>query len=337
MKKLIPALVLLLVSAMVLSTSSYAWFSMNKTVSATGMSLTSTAPANLLITNKAGKDGDGNFADGVWASSINASEVYLGKLFPSSTATAQETEVGSPFFFAVTEGQTIGSTNIGGVAETAGENATRFLTTGVVKLIDHDTATPVNNGYWAEYTLYFKTTGDSKLDVYLSAVAITNSGEVKYVSVGSRTTEQNVAGLYTKSGETYTLVTTGNGDGTTEYYTTIDDSVRVALFTVSAGVETLVGVYDLGAENDTVTPISAVTSGTAGDFATGTEFEELVDRDITDNTKYADTNTFEVKGNELVTELLVRVWIEGQNPKCINAVAGDSFGLAFTFNIKEST
>jgi hypothetical protein len=37
MKKLIPALALLIISAVVMSTASYAWFSMNTQVTATGM------------------------------------------------------------------------------------------------------------------------------------------------------------------------------------------------------------------------------------------------------------------------------------------------------------
>lgn len=53
MKKLIPALVLLLVSAMVMSTASYAWFSMNRTVTTTGMQITATVPTQLLIKGSA--------------------------------------------------------------------------------------------------------------------------------------------------------------------------------------------------------------------------------------------------------------------------------------------
>jgi len=49
MKKIIPALALLLISAMVLATSSYAWFSMNATVSATGMSIKATNESGSLI------------------------------------------------------------------------------------------------------------------------------------------------------------------------------------------------------------------------------------------------------------------------------------------------
>ena len=49
MKKLIPALALLLVSAVLLATSSFAWFSMNTTVTVTGMSVTAKVNDNLQI------------------------------------------------------------------------------------------------------------------------------------------------------------------------------------------------------------------------------------------------------------------------------------------------
>ena len=49
MKKLIPALALLLVSAVLLATSSFAWFSMNTTVTVTGMEVKTKVSSNLLI------------------------------------------------------------------------------------------------------------------------------------------------------------------------------------------------------------------------------------------------------------------------------------------------
>ena len=48
-KKLIPALALLLVSAVLMSTASYAWFSMNNKVTVTGMEVTTKVSSNLLI------------------------------------------------------------------------------------------------------------------------------------------------------------------------------------------------------------------------------------------------------------------------------------------------
>lgn len=49
MKKLIPAICLLLISAMMLGTSTYAWFSMNRTVTATNMQVKAVASSSLAI------------------------------------------------------------------------------------------------------------------------------------------------------------------------------------------------------------------------------------------------------------------------------------------------
>ena len=55
-RKLIPALAMLLISAVLMSTASFAWFSMNKTVTATGMSVTAKADQTfLVISNQAGQ------------------------------------------------------------------------------------------------------------------------------------------------------------------------------------------------------------------------------------------------------------------------------------------
>jgi hypothetical protein len=59
-KKIIPALVMLLVSAVLLSTASYAWFSMNTTVTATGMSVTVQVPDSLQISLKGDGTGFGS-------------------------------------------------------------------------------------------------------------------------------------------------------------------------------------------------------------------------------------------------------------------------------------
>ena len=48
MKKLIPALCMLLIAAAMLGTSTYAWFSMNTTVTATGMQVKAKSDAKFL-------------------------------------------------------------------------------------------------------------------------------------------------------------------------------------------------------------------------------------------------------------------------------------------------
>ena len=50
-RKLIPAVAMLLVSASMLSTASYAWFSMNNKVTANGMKVDIVAPGSIEISN----------------------------------------------------------------------------------------------------------------------------------------------------------------------------------------------------------------------------------------------------------------------------------------------
>lgn len=51
-KKIIPALCMLLISAVLMGTSTYAWFSMNTTVSATGMQVTANSDSKFLLISK---------------------------------------------------------------------------------------------------------------------------------------------------------------------------------------------------------------------------------------------------------------------------------------------
>ena len=55
-RKLIPALAMLLISAVMMSTASFAWFTMNTEVTATGITVTAVAPKSLWIMEEAGGD-----------------------------------------------------------------------------------------------------------------------------------------------------------------------------------------------------------------------------------------------------------------------------------------
>lgn len=74
MKKLIPALAMLIVSALVMSSASFAWFTMNRTVETNNMNVTVVAPDNLMIS-----------ADGsIWNTSA---KVDLVAKFPGTSLT----------------------------------------------------------------------------------------------------------------------------------------------------------------------------------------------------------------------------------------------------------
>ena len=100
MKKIIPALALLLISAMVLASASYAWFSMNNSVTVTGMAVKATVSDNLYITaSTAGNDktADANFTSGT-------NQTVTGTLQPVSTVSGL---AGS--FFTTTDAAANGS------------------------------------------------------------------------------------------------------------------------------------------------------------------------------------------------------------------------------------
>ena len=79
-KRLIPALAMLLVSAILLGTSTFAWFSMNTQVTATGMQVKAVAEDGLLIKNELDTDAVTN-----WKVSTTASYGTLVDLAPTST------------------------------------------------------------------------------------------------------------------------------------------------------------------------------------------------------------------------------------------------------------
>jgi len=152
MKKLIPALVLLLVSAIVLSTSSYAWFSMNRTVQATGISLTAAAPTNLVISS----------TGSTYAASASTDENYLGKLFPASTADGKD-------FWAIDDGNVIAGGK-GGPAEAG----TIFKKEKVEIMVQGDDKA---TGYYVDFDFYFKATAADETPLNIGVKKITvNSG-----------------------------------------------------------------------------------------------------------------------------------------------------------------
>ena len=75
--KLVPAFIMLLVSAILVSTASYAWFSMNTVVTATSMKVKAVAEGGIVIsnTNKT-----------TWSSSANA-QINAAEIVPTSAAT----------------------------------------------------------------------------------------------------------------------------------------------------------------------------------------------------------------------------------------------------------
>ena len=80
-RQLIAAIAMVVVSAVALSSSTYAWFVGNNTVTANGLSIKAQSEAGILISHK-----HDNSSDNVWASSASGVYTSAQALYPTSTA-----------------------------------------------------------------------------------------------------------------------------------------------------------------------------------------------------------------------------------------------------------
>ena len=139
MRKLIPAFAMLLVSAIMMSTASFAWFSMNEEVTATGMEIQAKAAGNLLISTAPMTAADQEVE--VEALLINVQNNRKVNLTPITwTDNGQTKEWQIP--------------NDAAVVDPLYGN----LTGGA---LEKYTATDDQDGYFAEYVVYLATAGDA--------------------------------------------------------------------------------------------------------------------------------------------------------------------------------
>lgn len=122
MKKLIPALCMLLVAATLLGTSTYAWFSMNEEVTASSMQIKATTDANLYIAKGASVDLNAITGTAVTDLGVNASSVKPADM--SDDAGTVTVRVANTYTSAPTvnsAGTAATYTDIGTVTSTASE------------------------------------------------------------------------------------------------------------------------------------------------------------------------------------------------------------------------
>ncbi len=302
-KKIVPALSLLLVSVVLVSTATFAWFSMNTTVDASGISLTAVTPVNLLIS----LEDDAGFS--------NAVEIdnYTGALLMPSSI-----DPNSLIFNAVVPGM-VGSGGAGGAAE---NGKTKIMRTSDVGAVADDT-----NGYYAQYVLYLKTTQhlENNAGVYLSSLEVYD----RYVATASDTSVP--ADTYYASDGTYAPVAAGSDltAGQTYLIRKLSKASRVALVVTedAAGDSP---VYFYATEG-----FDAGTKYIVSEFDEVTVFDETRDTTTYSNvfSTYTDAHSFEVNDEAIEVQLLV--WIEGQDSNCVNANSGASLDIALSFSVSE--
>lgn len=278
-RKLIPAIAMLLVAAVTLTSASYAWFTMSREVTANGIQLTAKAPTNLLIASGAGTpDGDPKW-DGSNHTKYDFSTIVTltsgtnaGKLIPASTMDGLE------LWYPTNLTKLDGTFD---TAKTTFEKATKGITSGTGA---------DNDGYYVDIPLWIKNAGTETVKVVLKTQAA----------------EQDDTNL------TAITATTGEGENLE-----LAKAARFAILNEARGAAiTASGKYmykSSAAEYFTTGPIKTVDTGTKlGTEATQAEEEAIRWASLTDNSENV---LFELDG-ETEKEFIVRVWLEGQDKSC---------------------
>lgn len=267
-RRLTMAIILLLVSSLFVTSASYAWFSLAQKVTATGITLGSTAPDNLLIRTESGD----------WSNSIEVNNATGGKkIYPASTAD------GINFYSLTDDGNAING-DLGGVVNDFDIGNLRFQA-------NNNPVTNLADGYYTSYTLYIKTLGSADVEIYVDK-------------------------LISKS-EPHATVN-------------IDDCIRIAIFKDSVSADNLIGIYDAG-DQDIVHPVASLSGTTATLYDKDTPADGEPDDPKSKIGSIGPKITVPGGGTSYVT-LIVNVWIEGQNYKCKNVLAGDTFEIDLKFD-----
>lgn len=199
-RKLIPALAMLLVAAVVMSSASYAWFTMSRQVTAQGMNVTVTAPNNLMI-KETGKE-DSTYAE---LTQLTASNIVL---VPASSTSGKAGEI-----FCLKDGQAVKPSN--GQLFTDGDHKTKLEVGSLAE-------SNVEGAYY-DFKYTIKSDGGQTVNVVVSDIKATLKNDpagdlsVKPVRIAVMKSDESILRIFNpNSGVNHTdnkAVTSIDGDG----------------------------------------------------------------------------------------------------------------------------
>ena len=311
---------MLATSAVMLSTATYAWFTMNKEVQMTGLKMTATTGEGIEISlasitgsNTLTFTGytDNHPSDSIdelgWKSSVAVGQYYdkIGKLKPVSSAD------GATFYDATD-------------ASDKGRQASTF------------TAVTLNDTTMADLTPHGTL---AAADTTVSAdTAANSSGYYVDIPVHIRTTKTGTSAETTEYGDLYCKLIIKNG-GTNDANETLYNAVRVAFIPITANTNPdskIFGVDDEYYNSKVVGAGGSLESSTGivvkNDCVTSADFASVSGVDSGLNIPLAKPG--ETYGH---LDFNVRVWLEGQSTSCYDDKAGQSWNIDLAFSLGEFT
>lgn len=326
-KRIIPAAAMLALSTVMLSTSTYAWFTMNKEVQMTGLNMTATSGEGMEISlaavdesNHITFDGDAfenghpkdAYTETGWKSAVIVGNYYkdIGKLKPASSVDGEH-------LFDATDASNSGKTASKFKALTLGE----FKAEGgggdmaqiqtQTEFLDSNTTVASDGtiGYYVDIPVHLRTSkvkpseSDTKGDIYCKMI-IKNNGA-------------NDDKLY-KAVRVAFIPTTGDTGSTTKIFTV--DELN-AYYTKDG---------DVGKAVNSATNKAAVQNLTKDYVVDTADFQTGEGADSGLKIPYAASS-----GTYGHLDFTVRVWLEGESTSCYDQTAGQSWNIDLAFSLGE--
>lgn len=301
-KKLIPAVAMLTTSAVMLSTATYAWFTLSKTAEVTGIKLTATTPQTIEVSLGNGTGGtveaptNETKDNDLWMNSVATGSVYdtFGKLIPASSVD------GNTLYYttnAIALGKDVQFDNENSPFKSAMDK----LVTAVASnksAVNGDLSASDDDGYYLDIPVWFRTTSTDAVTLGLE-VEIKNSSDDDTKSVLYKAAR--VAILPETKSAQKVFSETG-----AKYY---KDGKAVA----TAGATLAASYGDVSAATE-----ATVTGG------------KVTNPDAT--TQVATVTASTGTGYGGAVKYYIRVWLEGEDEACWNANAGQDFVINLKFH-----
>jgi len=318
-KKLIPAAGSLMVSAVMLATSTYAWFTMNKRVTVNGMEVRTKVGANLLVCQTNVESDYTTSLTQTRAALLEPVSTVDGKTFVYTVnANARGQALENPTWATYSESTTLQNATAGKAGYDSTFNGTygngTSFTSSTVALDDTRTDGSKDGAAYGyvDYTIYLKATNDgtdryinmTKCNLLKDNAAIDNTGKTAGVDA-NRAWRVAVFATTTTAGDTSATPETG----TATSILTLDSATN---FTVTSGTQKAMkvdsGTYSL----DSITYNSPVNIGDVGAIAGTTAYYKVV----------------------------VRLWLEGEDDTCNSATyaaLNKEYKLDLEFQLQSSS
>lgn len=309
LKRIIPAAAMFALSTVMLSTSTYAWFTMNKEVEMTGLAMSATVGEGMEISlaaidNSMKTDARPADTDSGWKNSVIVSQYYsdIGKLRPASTVNAIK-------FYNATD------------ASNGGKSASKFeelaLGTDTMAAITARTSLETNSpkitsngkvGYYVDIPVYLRTNkkkgtengAASEESIYCKLKIQKRDADGNPVAADSNDLYKAIRVAFVESGKSSASIFAVDNNNYTDNKAVSGVSDRDTVTVTTTCV----------ADNEELNSVTGAESGLKIPFAVGAD-------------KYGHL------------DFIVRVWIEGESEYCSDDTSGQDWNIDLAFSMGE--